>query len=200
MEVGLARTIAEAVTLRAIAGTHDVMKYHALALAAFFILPLSPGMARAEECQASAGGSFSVQMELSPASGCLCLTNVSVFEGASCSGAMRWGVVVGCSESRRLVVSDTGRLVTLQADRASRREWEIVRVFEYDSEAAPRRAIVIHSVRLSELPGLPEDTRRVRLVLDRRVLRVLLASPLEWSVASIATLGRVSARRRRWGR
>jgi hypothetical protein len=96
-----------------------------------------------------------------------------------------------------MVVSDAGRLVTLLADRSSRREWEIVRVFEHDPEAAPRRAIGVRSVHLSELPGLPEDTSRVRLVLDRGVLHVLLASPLEVSVASLETLGRVSARRRR---
>ncbi len=166
-------------------------------LAALWLSSLAPGAARADECQASAGGRFSVQMELSPASGYLCLTDVSVFEGASCGGSMRWGVVVGCSESRRMVVSDAGRLVTLLTNHSSRREWEIVRVFEHDPEAPPRRAIVVRSVRLSELPGLPVDMRRVRLALDSDALHILLASPLEVSVASLETLGRISARRRR---
>jgi len=99
-----------------------------------------------------------------------------------------------------MVVSDEGRLVTLLADRASRREWAIVRIFEHDPEAPPRRSVIVRSVRIDQIPGLPEDANRARVVLDRSALHVLLAQPLELSLASLEALGRRAARRRGWRR
>jgi len=99
-----------------------------------------------------------------------------------------------------MVVSDSGHLVTLLADRASRREWAIIRVFEHDPGAPPRRSILVRSVHLDQIPGLPEDVSRVRVALDRRALRVFTSPPLEVSINSLEALGRVAARRRRWPR
>lgn len=152
------------------------------------LLVLSAGRAQAE-CRASASGRRSVSVALSALSGGGCFHDVSVHTGPSCEGAPELRVTLGCSETRRMVVTDEGALVSLLADRASRREWEIVRVFVRDGER-----IAVRSVRLDELPGLPPDARRPRLSLDARVLTIDGERAVE--VAALATLGRVTARRR----
>lgn len=147
----------------------------------------------AAECRASASGRVSASVTLSPASGILCLDDVALHDGPSCGGAARWTTTLGCNEARRLVPTDEGTLVALLADRASRREWEIVRLFV----PLPDR-LEVRSVRLEELPGLPASARRPRLSIDARTLRVAPGAgpPIEVSIASVATLGRRTGRRR----
>jgi len=163
-------------------------RHAALLLAVGLMVPST--VARAE-CRDSAGGTFSLDVRLSPMSGIGCFTAVTVFEGSSCRPEReRWAITLGCNESRRMVVSDRGRLVSLLAPRASRRNWEIVRVFE-----ATGRQAVVRSIRLDELPGLPERARRPRMSLDASVLRIETDPPVTVPVTVLESLGRERARR-----
>jgi hypothetical protein len=111
---------------------------------------------------------------------------VRVFDGGSCEGTPRFSITLGCSETRRMVPTDHGRLVSLLAPRASRPEWEIVRVFALDGDR-----IAVRSVRLDELPF----RGRPRLSLDARALRVRSGTD-SVPIATLETLGREVARRR----
>lgn len=148
------------------------------------------------ECRVSESGAFSVDVTLSPASGILCLTDVRVFEGGGCGpGPERWAATLGCSETQRMVVTDAGRLVSLLAPRASRREWEMLRVFEPDGDH-----VAVRSVRLDELPGLPAGASRPRLTLDAREVRLATEPPVAIPVSAVELLGRQTGRRRAWRR
>ncbi len=153
---------------------------------------LGPSVARAE-CRASAAGQRSIAVTLSPASGVACLRSVRVFTGDRCGGAPLWSTTLGCSETRRMVVTDDGQLVALLAERASRRNWEIVRVFAPDAEG-----LAVRVIRLEDLPGLPEEVRRPHLHLDARVLRIEAEPAVTVEVQVLATLGRTRAHRRMW--
>ncbi len=90
-----------------------------------------------------------------------------------------------------MVVTDDGQLVSLLADRASRRDWGIVRVYARDDDQ-----LIVRSIRLEDLPGVPEGVRRPRLRIDARVLTLELAPEVTIEVRTLPTLGRVRARRR----
>ncbi len=68
-----------------------------------------------------------------------------------------WRATLGCDETRRMEVSDGGVLVNLRAPRVHRRDWEIVRTFSHE-----RGDVVVRSIRLAELPGLPPALARAR--------------------------------------
>jgi hypothetical protein len=151
-----------------------------------FTAVLGFGALAQAECRSSAGGTRSVDVGLSPLSGGACFSTVRAFDGPSCEGAPRFSITLGCSETRRMVPTDRGRLVSLLAPRASRPDWEIVRVFSLDGAH-----IAVRSVRLDELPF----TGRPRLSLDARALRAR-SGETSVPIATLETLGREVARRR----
>jgi len=155
------------------------------------LLPAWPLTAARAECRSSASGTRSIDVRLSQASGYLCLSLVRLFDGASCGpGSALFSATFGCSETDRMVVTDRGRLVSLLAPRASRREWDIVRIFEPDGDH-----MIVRAVRLADLPGLAPAIRRPRLALDASGLRVLVEPQLFVPLSTLETLGSVGVRR-----
>jgi hypothetical protein len=155
-----------------------------LSLVLFAGLGAFASTARAE-CRRSTSGAFSADVRWSPMSGRACFSDVRAFDGPSCGGTPRFAITLGCDETRRMIVSDEGRLVSLLAARAVRRDREIVRVFTLDGDA-----LAVRSVRLDELPIAGA---RPRLSLDARRLR---ASRARVPIATLERLGRDVARRR----
>lgn len=146
--------------------------------------------AAAAECRQSAGGAYSVDVELSPAAGILCLMDVRVHRGRACGGEPAWAATLGCDETRWMVVADDGTLVSLRAPRPYRRGWEIVRTFAPEGDR-----IVVRSIRFDELPGAPPAPARPRLTLDPDGLRVG-----EGADAPVIALDRLRRLGRRTGR
>jgi hypothetical protein len=110
---------------------------------------LFAAIASAQSCVPSAAGAFAMDVRVSPRAGDACLMIVTVFEGTSCVHEReRWSAELGCSESRRLRVTDAGRLVSILAPRASNPRWPIVRIFSSVSDSVRRV-----SLRLVDLPG-----------------------------------------------
>lgn len=162
------------------------------ALFALAIVVAGPVGSAAAECRDSASRAFSVDIRHSPLSGRACFHTVTVFEGASCSaGSERWAVTLHCGETRRMVVTDRGRLVSLLAPRASRPGWEIVRVFEKGE-----RHVVVRSIRFGELPIQPPPPRGPRLRIDARRLAVDTDAGATVAIDALEALGRVTGRRR----
>lgn len=160
------------------------------ALCAVALCLASASIARAE-CRASAGEERSIALSLSPLAGVLCMTQVDLHHGGTCEGEPIFTAHLGCNETRQMQVTDDGHLVSLLARRASRRDWEIVRVFAQEGDR-----LVVRSVRLEELPGLPAAARRPRMAIDARRLTVRVEPELTIELARIVELGRVRARRR----
>ncbi len=105
--------------------------------------------ARAQECVASAAGAFSHDVRVSPRAVGACLYVVTVYEGASCEAARRtWSAELGCSEARRMRVTDRGRLVSILAPRVANPLWPIVRVFAQQGTGVSRV-----SLRLRDIAG-----------------------------------------------
>ncbi len=143
------------------------------------------------DCRPSACGQRSAAVTLSAGAGYSCMHDVRVYEGNACAGEPIWSTSLGCNEVRRMVVTDDGQLVSLLADRASRRDWGIVRVYTADDGQ-----LIVRSVRLEDLPGVPEDVRRPRLRIDARTLTLELTREVTIEVRTLPTLGRAGARRR----
>ena len=97
----------------------------ALALAAVLA---APDVARA--CAASASGTWSFEVRLSPRAGTLCLQYVELHHDATCEGEPESRFEVSCGETHRAAVTDDGVYVSVLAPRASHQSWPIVRVFE----------------------------------------------------------------------
>ena len=142
-------------------------------------------------CRASAAGAYSADVRLSRASGVFCFSEVQVFEGEACApDEALWSVRLHCSETRRLVVTDDARLVSLLNTRASRRDWEIVRVISFENVR-----VEVRSLHLEDLPGLPAASRRPGLELHVSELRVLEEPPLAFPVATLYGLAQPSGSR-----
>ncbi len=161
----------------------------------FFVLALLllDANSAAAACRSSASGTYSVSVTLSALSGYRCVNDIRVYTAGTCGETLTpaWTMTLGCSEARRMVPTDDGRLVSLLSTRASRRSWEIVRVFTFASDH-----VEVRSVRLDELPGLDERASTPRLELDASVLRILTTPAVTVPVQTIQQLGRRTARRR----
>lgn len=109
--------------------------------------------AAAAECRDSANGSYSFDVQLSPAAGCLCLMSVSVFEGPGCAADRRsWGETLGCSLTDRMAMTDGGRLVSILAPATAHPEWSIVAVLEWSDGRVRTRRLALED--LPETAGL----------------------------------------------
>jgi hypothetical protein len=129
-------------------------------------------------CTPSAGGTFSYEITLSPRAGGMCAHIVTVYEGASCSGAEAGHVEVGCNLTSRLAIRDDGVLVSILAPRTSRRAWNILRVFwvtDADRDGylrlddLPATSVLRGTVRVRLERGavvFADRRRRVRVALD----------------------------------
>ncbi len=125
-----------------------------------------PGTARAD-CRDSTGGTYSVEIRLSPAAGCLCLMSVSVFEGPGCAADHRlWGATRGCNETDRMAVTDRGRLVSILAPATSHPEWSIVAVLEWHDGR-----VRTHRLALEDLPETAGLTGVVRPRFEGAAIR-----------------------------
>jgi hypothetical protein len=145
-----------------------------LALAVFLLALPAPALA----CTASASGTFSYEITVSPRAGILCAHVITVYEGASCSGPAAGAADVGCNLTSRLAIRDDGALVSILAPRTARRSWNILRVFRVgDADTAGY-------LRLDDLPATVELRGTVRVTFDgaavvladrRREVRIPLA-------------------------
>ena len=124
---------------------------------------VAPRTARAE-CMSSPSAAHSYQTRLSPRAGILCLYIADVYAGGACEGEPAWSVELSCGETSRLAVTDRGRLISILAPRASRPEWNIVRITTRDR--APVR------IPLGDLPGASALRGAVRLDFDGGALRL----------------------------
>jgi hypothetical protein len=79
-------------------------------------------------CRASAGGAHSFDTRLAPQPNRLCRMNVDVFEGRACGNTPRWHVLLPCDQTEHLAISDRGRLISVLAPVAKRRDLNVVRV------------------------------------------------------------------------
>lgn len=128
-----------------------------------FALALLATSPAAGQCVRSEQGTYSFGMRLSPRAGIRCLMIADVYDGASCEPSRRtWSVELGCNESRRMAISDRGRLVSILAPRTSQPAWDIVRVCWHDGTA-----VRYGSARAEELTSL----RRARVSFDGSTVR-----------------------------
>lgn len=126
------------------------MRFAALGLG-LVLLALAPSSRALAQpsCAASPSGAFSHDVRVSPRAGGACLYVVTVYDGGACEPARRsWSAELGCSEARRMRVTDRGRLVSILAPRARNPLWPIVRIFAAEGTGVRRT-----SLRLRDLPG-----------------------------------------------
>lgn len=136
------------------------------AIALAMLLAVVAPIARAEEsCVPSASGAFAFAVHVSPRAGGACRMIATVYEGTCEPLRERWHAELGCSETRRMVVTDNGRLVSILAPRATNPLWPIVRIFESASDSVLRR-----SLRLSDIPGTEELRAPVRMTFEGATL------------------------------
>jgi hypothetical protein len=139
------------------------VKHAAVAVACAALLAVAP-IARSQDaaCATSPSRTFSSDTHLSPRAGGACLTIVTVYDGAACEPARRsWSAELGCSESRRIRVTDRGRLVSILAPRARNPLWPILRIFTPDGDAVRRT-----SLRLRDVPGTAGLVGRVTMTFE----------------------------------
>lgn len=79
-------------------------------------------------CRASASGNYSFDTRLKPGPARVCRMTVEVFEGRSCGPSPRWQAVLPCDQTERMAISDRGRLISILAPVAKRRDLNAVRV------------------------------------------------------------------------
>ena len=148
-------------------------------------------LARAE-CQASATGQSSFEQHLSARSGFGCFIDVQVYDGAACApDHLRWSASLGCSETRRAVVTDSGSVVVLLAPRPNQRRFAIVRVFARDGDR-----LAVRSIAFDQLPGAPPAPSRPHLTLTPTELRIEGQPAAGIPLDRLVVLGTVSAHRR----
>lgn len=121
------------------------------------VVLLAPFGASAQ-CRSSPAGAYSLDLRLSPRAGVRCLHITDVYAGASCASVPEWSIELHCSRTSRIAVTDTGRLISVLAPRASRRDWNILHVVGRD-----RRPVW---VRLGDVPGIEMLTGTVTLEFD----------------------------------
>lgn len=126
----------------------------------FLTLVLLGVPAPALACTASAAGSFSYEITLSPRAGIMCAHIISVYEGGSCGGAALGAVDVGCHLTSRLAIRDDGTLVSILAPRTARRSWNILRVFRVTDGDADGY------LRLDDLPATSALRGTVRVTFE----------------------------------
>jgi hypothetical protein len=98
----------------------------AVPLVAVLVAGVVESMAAAA-CRASASGAHSFDTRLAPQPR-LCRMNVDVFEGRACGATPRWHVLLPCDQTEHLAISDRGRLISVLAPLAKRRDLNVVRV------------------------------------------------------------------------
>jgi hypothetical protein len=86
------------------------------------------GVEAAAACRASATGAHSFDTRLAPQPNRLCRMNVDVFDGRTCGGTPRWHVLLPCDQTEHMAISDRGRLISVLAPVAKRRDLNVVRV------------------------------------------------------------------------
>lgn len=119
---------------------------------------LAPSTALA--CTASASGTFSYEVTVSPLAGMRCMHTVTVFDGASCAGAPVGSADLACNFTSRLAIRDDGALVSILAPRTSRRSWNIVRVFRVGDAGETGY------LRLDDVPATSALRGSVRVTFD----------------------------------
>ena len=119
------------------------------------------------QCRDSTGGTYSADIRLSPAAGCLCLMSVSVFEGPGCRTEARlWTDTRGCNETDRIAVTDHGHLVSILAPATSHPEWSIVSILEWRDGR-----VRAHRLALEDLPETAGLTGVVRPRFEGAAIR-----------------------------
>jgi hypothetical protein len=82
----------------------------------------------AAACRTSAAGGYSFDTRLTPGPNRLCRMTVEVFEGRSCGPAPKWNALLPCDQTEHMAISDRGRLISILAPIAKRRDLNAVRV------------------------------------------------------------------------
>ena len=78
-------------------------------------------------CRTSASGAYSFDTRLSPKDR-LCRMTVDVFEGRTCASPPRWQALLPCDQTEHMAISDRGRLISILAPVAKRRDLNVIRV------------------------------------------------------------------------
>ncbi len=110
------------------------------------VLGLSLAPSGALACDASASGTWSYDVRVSPRAGMLCLFIVDLHRGATCAGEATQSFEVSCGETHRAAITDEGAFVSVLAPRASRRTWNAVRVFEVDGSSVVARTLTLEQL------------------------------------------------------
>lgn len=114
------------------------------------------------ECRASPSGVHSFDLRVSARAGGMCLHVVDVYAGVGCAG-LEWSVTLACNFTERLAITDHGRLISILAPYAARRDWDILRV------TGPAGSAFLP---LGELPGVAELDGTVAVAFAGAALRL----------------------------
>jgi hypothetical protein len=79
-------------------------------------------------CRVSAQGNYSFDTRLHPGPARVCRMTAEVYDGPSCGTTPRWRAVLPCDQTKLMAISNRGRLISILAPVATRRDLNAVRV------------------------------------------------------------------------
>jgi hypothetical protein len=79
-------------------------------------------------CRTAQSGGHSFDTRLTPGPSRLCRMTVDVFDGRACGTTPRWSALLPCDQTEHMAISDRGRLISILAPIAKRRDLNAVRV------------------------------------------------------------------------